>query len=531
MENINTNIPNCNDYFTPVQLSLSMDVGVVIPENDPVYSFLKALEGVNLNVYLKRSERRGRKGYDNLKLLKILLFARMVNITSLRQIASSCTTDIRFMYLADYDTPSHMAFERLIKEYLIKDIDAIFFDISRHIGELMDVDFSCQYIDGTKIEANANRYKFVYKKRIITARKKLYTKITEEIIKLNQSRGFCYLYGQQYCSYELLYLMQYLLEIMRANHISYVYGTGKRKHELQRYYDHFMTYYQKLNEYEYWLEVIGEGRNSCTKTDPGATMGSLKMDYYNQSGITTPCYNAQIAVSDGIIVNADLFQKPADAKTFIPFMERYHENTGEYPEYPMADAGYGTYDNYMFCLKHHMNLVMKYPMYARKHTAEFKKRKFDSRNWETNESGYKVCPNGLVFDQYQGEKYDENGEYLRIIQHYTSKESCKGCPFHDQCCKRAEQERRILSRDVVLNTFYGEVDEELSTEYGKNLKKQRTIQVEGAFGVIKQNMRFTRFTRRGLNNTKMEFLIVCLGYNLRKYHHYRLRKQKAEKVN
>ena len=86
-----------------------------------------------------------------------------------------------------------------------------------------------------------------------------------------------------------------------------------------------------------------------------------------------------------------------------------------------------------------------------------------------------------------------------------------------------------MSRDVVLNEFYGEVDKKLSTEYGKELKKQRSIQVEGAFGVIKQDMGFTRFKRRGLKNVKMEFLIVCLGYNLKKYHQYRLKKEKEKR--
>lgn len=74
--------------------------------------------------------------------------------------------------------------------------------------------------------------------------------------------------------------------------------------------------------------------------------------------------------------------------------------------------------------------------------------------------------------------------------------------------------------------MYGKVDENLSTEFGKELKKQRSIQVEGAFGVIKQDM---KFTRRGLRNAKMEFLIICLGYNLKKYHKYRLKEEKKNK--
>lgn len=121
----------------------------------------------------------------------------------------------------------------------------------------------------------------------------------------------------------------------------------------------------KLNEYEYWLSIIGE-RNSCSKTDHDATMCALKIDYYCNTGLSRPAYNAQIAVSDGIIVNADLFQRPGDSKTFMPFMERYHKYTGEYPIYPMADAGYGSFDNFMYCITNKMKLCMKYTMYAKK---------------------------------------------------------------------------------------------------------------------------------------------------------------------
>ena len=150
------------------------------------------------------------------------------------------------------------------------------------------------------------------------------------------------------------------------------------------------------------------------------------------------------------------------------------------------------------------------------------------QNWVTTEEGYKVCLQEHVFDQNMYDKYDERGDYLRIIQHMGSEESCEGCPFEGECCK-SKKHRKIVSRDAVLEEMYGKVDENLSGEFGEELKKQRSIQVGGAFGVIKQDMQFTRFTRRGLTNAKMEFLIVCLGYNLKKYHKYRLRQEKENK--
>ena len=68
----------------------------------------------------------------------------------------------------------------------------------------------------------------------------------------------------------------------------------------------------------------------------------------------------------------------------------------------------------------------------------------------------------------------------------------------------------------------------VSTEEGIQMKIQRSVQVEGAFGVIKQDFGFTRFHRKGLKNVKMEFLMVCLGYNLKKFHLNRLRQMRIK---
>ena len=258
---------------------LLLDLGIKIDSDDEVVSFLKALEGVNLNKYLKRKECRGRKGYDNIMLLKVVLFARMTGFDDLRSLESLCRHDIRFMYIAKEETPSFMAFERLLMNYLTDDIDNIFFDISENIGKLMNIDKTVHYIDGTKFEANANKYSFVYRTRIINARKKLFSKITEGIISLNSERGFDFSYQQFYCAQEIGYIAQYLMECMVKNDINPVYGKGKRKTALQRWYDQFLKYYIRLDEYEYWLDIIGD-RNSCSKTDHDATMCATKIDYY-----------------------------------------------------------------------------------------------------------------------------------------------------------------------------------------------------------------------------------------------------------
>lgn len=127
-----------NDY-NALQLSLPIDLGIKIDEDDMVISFLKALEGVDLSKHFKKGKCRGRKEYDRCKLLKVALFAYMLCDNDLRSMESLCRYDIRFMYIKGEERPSFMTFERLLKDYLVKNIDEIFFELSNSIGALMKI--------------------------------------------------------------------------------------------------------------------------------------------------------------------------------------------------------------------------------------------------------------------------------------------------------------------------------------------------------------------------------------------------------
>lgn len=526
MKNCPNPSPNQRYYYNAVQLSLPFNLSISIDKNDPVFSYLDAVEGVNFSKYVKTIRSNNTHSHDRGMLLKVLLFAFMEGNRSLSKIEQLCKTDIRYLYLSNEEKPSKMAFQRLTKE-LTESIDDVFFDVSHRIAkDLMLCDMDIQYIDGTKIEANAHKNSFVYKTRILNAENRLFPRISESLFLLNYTYGYNYRIKQAYSAQEIGYVCQYLMEVMTQNKIEIKYGKGLRKEEMQRFYDEFLGYYLKLMEYEYWLSILGD-RNSCSKIDLDATFMATKWDYYNQSGVTRPCYNCQIAVSDGIIVNGDVFQNPADVWTWQPFLRRYKERTGTYPRWPVADAGYGSYDNYIFNMIRGIELVQKYTMYGKSEDKKFQKRKFHTWNWKRDEEGYKICPAGRIFDQYEKDAYSytKQDHNLMISQIYYEKDNCEGCAFTKDCLKRNPKR---ISKNVVMDEFQKEVDKNLSTEKGKEMKRQRSIQVEGAFGVIKQDFQFTRFTRRGMKMVKMEFLLVCLGYNLKKYHLFRLRNQRSE---
>lgn len=527
------NEPNYITYYNSIQMCLPLGLGYEITPTDELLSFLEAIKGVDLSKYMVRKETRGRKGHNRIDLLRAELFAYMkLGHPTLREFEYQCRRNLDFMFLTKELCPSSKAFERLEKSYLKASIEDIFYDISAHIGSLMGARTDIQYIDGTKIEAYANKYSFVYRNRILTNRLSMCLKITESVRNLNIRYGYSYPEAELYCAQEIGYITQYLLEQILSTETELVYGKGHRKAQIQRDYETFLAYYARLVEYEYWLDVIGDNRKSCTKTDHDATMSALKIDYYNNSGIKTPAYNVQIGVSDGVIMNAGVFQNPGDTTTFTDFMDRHYAHYGEYPLYPMADAGYGGLRNYLFCLMKGMNPVMKYNMYAKKNESKYKKNIYNPANWEIDENGHKICPHGNVFSEFIRDVYEEKNGTLSIRQLYRNPERCAGCPFRNECLATkkkpevSDDAEKICSRNEVLEQFHEYVDITLGSEFGKELKKQRSIQVEGAFGVIKEDMRFTRFRRRGMKGVTMEFLLVCLGYNLKKYHMYRLRQEK-----
>ena len=126
-------ISNQQIEHTTIQMKLPLQIDIFINPDDPVVSFKEVMEGVNLSKYLKKDskETRGREGYDPEVLLKIVLFAFMINVRSTRKIEALCRNDIRFMYLSDEIRPTHMTICNFISEYLLDSIENISNEITK----------------------------------------------------------------------------------------------------------------------------------------------------------------------------------------------------------------------------------------------------------------------------------------------------------------------------------------------------------------------------------------------------------------
>ena len=156
---------------------------------DPVLTFDRFMGGIELEKYLKNIPQHdtGRLRYDPVSMLKTVLFGFMANgYISLRELEDQCKVNLRFMYLMDHQTPSYHTFGYFINEVLADPIEEIFQDINKKIFETEHVDTQHIYIDGSKFEANANKYSWVWKKSTEKSRYRLFDKITTLFEEINE---------------------------------------------------------------------------------------------------------------------------------------------------------------------------------------------------------------------------------------------------------------------------------------------------------------------------------------------------------
>ena len=177
---------NTNGNYNPRQLKLPLEIEKIIDISDPVYSFSEIVDSIDFTSHFAVEESRtGRPRYNPTVMLKIILFSFMENgYLSLRNIEKSCRTDIRYMWLLDgMAAPSFATFGNFIRDELTSSVEDIFLAINQVIFEKDKVDLEHTYIDGTKIEANANKYTWVWKKSCTVNRDKVFLKVTELLEK------------------------------------------------------------------------------------------------------------------------------------------------------------------------------------------------------------------------------------------------------------------------------------------------------------------------------------------------------------
>lgn len=226
----------------------------------------------------------------------------------------------------------------------------------------------------------------------------------------------------------------------------------------------------------------------------------------------------QFAVNSEFITGIGVFSNRTDYDTLPPMLETMEKWHGKRYQRAVADSGYESLRNYRFLSEKGIVAYIKPNNYESSRTRKFKAQIGRSENMAYYQPGdYYVCKNGRILPCI-GESTERSKDGSeKKVQRYRC-EDCSGCPYRAQCCKAKDPERQkelVICREFA--DFRQASLERITTEEGKLLRVNRSIQAEGAFGQLKHNRRFVRFLTAGTLKVSSELYFLGLSQNILKW--------------
>ena len=512
-KNTYKNYTKFNDSF---QLVLPLSLEGCIPEDDSVRLLSHLVEELDCTMLYRAYSSRGRKSAIDPKIMfKILTYAYSQNIYSTRKIEQACKRDINFMWLlAGAKAPDHATIARFRSFYLSVACEDLFSQLVLLLARKGEILFQNIFIDGTKLESCANKYTFVWKKAVLKHEARMFKKIQNCVDALNYIWIANLTVSEDNTIEDLRKVIAFLRHKQDVEGIVFVYGRGKRKELLQRYIETFEMFLGRQIKYDCHNSHF-KGRNSYSKTDPDATFMHMKDDHMRNAQLK-PGYNIQIGVESEYIVGANIFQDRNDFGTLIPFLTNLENQLKVRYINIIADAGYESEENYLFLEKQEQTPYIKPQTYEQWKKRSFKDKIGRRENMQYDqEADIYTCYNRKQLRKKGTGKKKNSTGYEAEITYYEC-DDCSDCPCRDKCTKSKYNKRIQVSKTFIAKREVSQKN--ITSEHGTKLRMNRSIQVEGAFGVLKQDYGFQRFLMRGKTKVKTEILLLCFGYNINKYH-------------
>lgn len=479
-----------------------------IPQNHPVRLVEQVVNQLDISNILKKYKGGGTSAYHPRMMIKVLFYSYLSNVYSCRKIAKALQENIHFMYISGNSTPDFRTINDFRGKILKNHIQTLFAEVVKMLVEMKYVSLDIQYVDGTKIESKANKYTFVWRGSVEKYKEKLEHKINHILSDIENSIQSD---NQELNTEELPKSIdsESLKEKLSILNKKLKEPTKKQSKELQKLQEEYLP---KLEKYEKDLATMGN-RNSYSKTDPEATFMRMKEDHM-KNGQLKPAYNPQISTENQFITHVSIHQTTNDTTTLNSHLEGFEKAYQKQSKEIVADAGYGSEENYEMLEEKQADAYVKYNYFHQEQKRKIKNNPFLVQNLFYNkEHDFYVCPMGQIMQKTGVGKRETSTGYESQITYYQAKR-CEGCPFRSQC--HQAKENRIISVNHRLNELKEKARNLLMSEKGLEHRSKRPIEVEAVFGQLKNNNKFNRFTMKGLEKVTLEFLLMALGHNFRK---------------
>lgn len=448
-------------------------------------------------------------------------------------------------------------------------MDELNYQFLRRLQKEGFITLKALFIDGTKIEANANCYTFVWRGTInyhlaglLDTIDSLYQEYNllideneygikydiphahmfviegmdkvREVIEKKRKRKLTKhkklsnntIIEIDNCSpLEILKLQKNLTQIAEREQIVFVYGKGKRKSQIQRLYEELDACGERLMGYKECFEIMGNDRNSYAKTDLEATFMWMKDDHM-KNGQLKAAYNVQIAVENYFIVHTYVSNDRTDYNTLIPVIEKHKNVFGEILEEMAADSGYCSEKNLLYLKGNKIVSYIKQQDHEKRKTHAYREEIGKYYNMKTqvfeNELYY-ICNDGRELHHIRTETKEQAG-YTQTFEVYGCAD-CSGCEHKAKCLYKYNAEKDAEKNKVMkISEQWERLKEEsqanIESEKGILNRQIRSIQTEGHFGDIKENNSFRRFNYRTSEKVYKEFMLYVIGRNINKYHRF-----------
>ena len=477
-----------------------------IPATHSVRVVNTVIDNLNVDSILDSYRGGGNSCFHPRQMLKILVYAYLNNIYSSRRIEQCLQENIYYMWLGGGITPDHRTINYFRGKRLKGCFDTLFTQIVELLHKEGFVSLQVQYIDGTKIESAANKYSFVWRGSVDKYDTRLREKtdaILRDIEQVIEEESKDTTKDIELTTEEFSSRVERIKERMQRD------GMTKQQRKQIKELDSAV---EKMAEYDHKKEVLGS-RNSYSKSDEDATFMRMKEDAM-LNGQLKPGYNVQISTENQFITNYGIYQRPTDTGTLIDYLESFKERYGIKSKEVVADAGYGSEQNYNYMLENEMVPYVKYNYFHKEQKRKQRNNPYLQQNLiYDKEQDVFICPNNKTL--IHTDTYTRTTElgYESKVDKYEC-EDCSDCPLKKVCTKA--RGNREIEVNHTLNEYKRQVRELLTSERGLYHRSKRPVEPEAVFGQIKDAHHFRRFRLRSLPKVNIEFGLIAMAHNLQK---------------
>ena len=482
----------------------------LISTSHPVRIVSRVLDKIDIDPLIKKYKGGGASSFHPRMLLKVLVYAYINNTYSSRRIEAALKENIHYMWLSGMNTPDHNTINRFRSDRLKEVLRQVFTQVVLLLSEEGLLNIKSLYTDGTKMEANANRYTFVWGKAIRTSKERI-KKQLDELWQYAQNIAASELPDRDPTDFDKIDAEKVEQTIQKIDDALKDKPVNKQIKQKLNYAK--KNWPNNLKKYAAQEKIL-DGRNSYSKTDTDASFMRMKEDHM-LNGQLKPAYNFQISTNNQYIVNYSLHATTADTTTLQEHTEIYKQQYNHLPQTITADAGYGSEENYQYLQQNDIDNYVKYNYFdkeQRKKPDEKYPFKPDNLYYNSDEDFY-VCPMGQRMKNIGSFEQKTKTGFIQTITKYRAA-NCNGCPLRVACHK--SKSNRVIEVNHALKKYKQQVKENLNSEQGLYHRKKRPCDVEPVFGNLKNNHHFKRFMLRSKPKVEVEAGLLALAHNLRK---------------